>query len=112
MNDQRESTVSPLTQDEQDFADRFDFESCNLGESGMEYPAHNWMKANGVWEREIWSILVLRERERKTVLAVRPDRPFKPAWRSAEEARQRNTELEQTFPHTSWKVLGEQNNDE
>jgi len=82
----------PLTPQEKDFCDHFDYESQDLS-GGRPLPAHEWMKAHGVEEMDIWNILVLRERQRKTPIAEKPEQPFELAWESDEQAKGRNQEL-------------------
>ena len=86
--------MSLLKPEEMNFAAHFDYESCNLGEPGFPMPAHNWMTAHGVAELEIFNILALAERVNPGNIPEEPPEPFAPAWKTAEEAKQRNSELE------------------
>ena len=82
----------PLTPQEENFCNHFDYESRDLSK-GRRLPAHEWMKDHRVREMDIWSILVVRERQRKTPIAEKPERPFEPAWESAQQAERRNHDL-------------------
>ena len=82
----------PLTPQEKNFCDHFDYESRDLSK-GQLLPAHEWMKAHGLGELEIFDILIARGRERTTAIAEDPEQPFAVAWKTANEARRRNQEL-------------------
>lgn len=82
----------PLTPQEENFCNHFDYESRDLSK-GRPLPAHEWMKAHGVGEMDVWNVLLLQERQRKTPIAEKPEQPFEPAWESAQQAKRRNREL-------------------
>jgi len=90
-----------LTDKERVFCDHFDFESRDL--TKPDIPAHEWLKAHGLREMEIWEILIARGRERTTNLPEKPEEPFALAWETAEEARRRNREMLQETTQTNPK---------
>lgn len=85
----------PLTPQEKNFCDHLDYESTHAPyEEGVPVPAHNWMTIHGVFQSEIENVLMFRRWERKDVmLTPKPSEPYAPAWKTAEEARERNGEL-------------------
>ena len=89
----------PLTPQEKNFGDHLDYESTHAPyEEGVPVPACNWMKARGLVQPDIWNILMLRRWERKDVmLTPKPSEPYAPAWKTCQEAKQRNQELAEEF---------------
>jgi len=56
------------------------------------------MTAHGLSQMDIWNILMLRRWERRDVmLPEKPSEPYAPVWKTGEEAKERNRELEEEF---------------
>lgn len=86
----------PLTQQEKNFVDHLDREAFELASRvRVPIPATNWLTAHRVTTTDIVNILNLRRAEREGPPRV-PDltEPYAPAWKTGEEAKERNRELE------------------
>jgi hypothetical protein len=89
-----ESAIKGLTEKERVFLDHLEFENLTAGEGiPKAYPARTWLLAYKVFEHEIATLISLRSWERRSLLHELPKEPFKPAWETGEEARQRAKEL-------------------
>lgn len=89
----------PLTPQEKIFCDHLDYENVTCpGDPDLLVPACNWMTAHGLSQMDIWNILMLRRWERRDVmLPEKPSEPYAPVWKTGEEAKERNRELEEEF---------------
>ena len=86
----------PLTPQERNFVDHLDHEAFELtSRVGVPIPATSWLTAHRVTTPDIVNILNLRRVEREGPPWV-PDltEPYAPAWKTGEEAKERNRELE------------------
>lgn len=88
----------PLTQQENIFVDHLDYEAFEITSNpGGPVPATNWMTAHRVVPMDIINILKLRRDERRELIIPKPSEPYAPAWKTGEEAKERNQELAEEF---------------